>query len=163
MTPPRASGSAMGAIAGRRSVTEVMASSLVARHRRLAAHNGIYEQGFSYHIVYILGNIFSRYIKFCVLWGPVKFFLISVVGLGLGWFFAIRLGWTAIMVPFFGSVEGPVRIVYCFLPHYDRACRKIRSLYNLYKIFNRPVTWSARQLVLAILMLKNCSLVLLLS
>lgn len=37
--------------------------------------------------------------------GPVKFFLISVVGLGLGWFFAIRLGWTAIMVPFFGSVE----------------------------------------------------------
>lgn len=37
--------------------------------------------------------------------GPVKFFLISVVGLGLGWFFAIRLGWTAIMVPFLGSVE----------------------------------------------------------
>lgn len=37
--------------------------------------------------------------------GPVKFFLISVVGLGLGWFFAIKLGWTAIMVPFFGSVE----------------------------------------------------------
>lgn len=37
--------------------------------------------------------------------GPVKFFLISVVGLGLGWFFAIKLGWTAIMVPFLGSVE----------------------------------------------------------
>ncbi len=36
---------------------------------------------------------------------PVKFFLISVVGLGLGWFFAFKLGWTSIMVPFFGAVE----------------------------------------------------------
>ena len=31
---------------------------------------------------------------------PVKFFLISVVGLVLGWFFAFKLGWTSIMIPF---------------------------------------------------------------
>ncbi len=37
--------------------------------------------------------------------GPVKFFLISVVGLALGWFFAAKLGWTSIMVPFYGDFE----------------------------------------------------------
>lgn len=37
--------------------------------------------------------------------GPVKFFLISVVGLTLGWFFAAKLGWTSILVPFVGSIE----------------------------------------------------------
>ena len=36
---------------------------------------------------------------------PVKFFLISVVGLVLGWFFAFKLGWTSIMIPFFGAFE----------------------------------------------------------
>lgn len=37
--------------------------------------------------------------------GPVKFFLISIVGLALGWFFAAKLGWTSIMVPFYGDFE----------------------------------------------------------
>lgn len=37
--------------------------------------------------------------------GPVKFFLISIVGLALGWFFAAKLGWTSIMVPFCGDFE----------------------------------------------------------
>ncbi len=37
--------------------------------------------------------------------GPVKFFLISVVGLTLGWFFAVKLGWTSILIPFVGSIE----------------------------------------------------------
>ena len=37
--------------------------------------------------------------------GPVKFFLITVVGVVLGWFFAVKLGWTQIMVPFIGDIE----------------------------------------------------------
>ena len=37
--------------------------------------------------------------------GPVKFFLMSIVGLALGWFFAAKLGWTSIMVPFYGDFE----------------------------------------------------------
>lgn len=46
---------------------------------------------------------------------PVKFFLISVVGLVLGWFFAVKLGWTAILVPFVGSVEiGVVGMILLF-------------------------------------------------
>lgn len=36
---------------------------------------------------------------------PVKFAMISALGLFLGWFFAYKLGWTAVMVPFFGPVE----------------------------------------------------------
>lgn len=41
--------------------------------------------------------------------GPVKFILISLVGLGLGWFFAFKLGWVDIMVPFTGDFAiGPV-------------------------------------------------------
>jgi phospho-N-acetylmuramoyl-pentapeptide-transferase len=34
---------------------------------------------------------------------PVKFFLISMVGLGLGWFFVYKLGWTSIHLPFYGD------------------------------------------------------------
>lgn len=37
--------------------------------------------------------------------GPVKFILISAVGLVLGWFFACKLGWTTMLIPFFGSME----------------------------------------------------------
>ena len=37
--------------------------------------------------------------------GPVKFFLITLVGLTLGWFFACRLGWTSILIPFVGNLE----------------------------------------------------------
>ena len=37
--------------------------------------------------------------------GPVKFFLISVVGFTLGWFFAVKLGWITILVPFLGNFE----------------------------------------------------------
>ena len=36
---------------------------------------------------------------------PMKFAMISALGLFLGWFFAYKLGWTAVMVPFFGPVE----------------------------------------------------------
>lgn len=47
--------------------------------------------------------------------GPVKFFLISMVGLFLGWYFAVKLGWTAMMVPFYGSVEiGVVGMILIF-------------------------------------------------
>lgn len=37
--------------------------------------------------------------------GPVKFFLISAVGIALGWFFAYKLGWTSILIPFVGNFE----------------------------------------------------------
>lgn len=50
-------------------------------------------------------NIFGSGRGAAGLRGPTKFFLITVVGLALGWFFAVKLGWTAILVPFLGDVE----------------------------------------------------------
>jgi len=47
--------------------------------------------------------------------GPVKFFLISAVGLVLGWFFAEKLGWTALMVPFVDNIEiGSIGMILIF-------------------------------------------------
>ena len=47
--------------------------------------------------------------------GPVKFILISAVGLVLGWFFAAKLGWTTMMVPFIGNIEiGVVGMILIF-------------------------------------------------
>ena len=37
--------------------------------------------------------------------GPVKFALISIVGLALGWCFAYKLGWTTMLIPFVGNIE----------------------------------------------------------
>ncbi len=46
---------------------------------------------------------------------PVKFAMISALGLFLGWFFAYKLGWTAVMVPYLGSVEiGAVGMIVLF-------------------------------------------------
>ena len=50
-------------------------------------------------------NIFGSGRGAAGLRGPVKFFLITAVGLILGWFFAFRLGWTSILVPFIGNIE----------------------------------------------------------
>lgn len=50
-------------------------------------------------------NIFGSGRGAAGLRGPVKFFLIAVVGLALGWFFATKLGWTTILVPFVGNLE----------------------------------------------------------
>ena len=50
-------------------------------------------------------NIFGSGRGAAGLRGPVKFFLISVVGFALGWFFASKLGWTTILVPFLGNFE----------------------------------------------------------
>lgn len=50
-------------------------------------------------------NIFGTGRGAAGLRGPVKFFLITVVGLALGWFFAVKLGWTTIWVPFLGDLE----------------------------------------------------------
>jgi len=36
---------------------------------------------------------------------PVKFAMISALGLALGWFFSVKLGWTAVKIPYLGSVE----------------------------------------------------------
>lgn len=50
-------------------------------------------------------NIFGTGRGAAGLRGPVKFFLITAVGLALGWFFAYKLGWTTILVPFLGDIE----------------------------------------------------------
>lgn len=50
-------------------------------------------------------NIFGSGRGAAGLRGPVKFFLISAVGLALGWFFAYKLGWTSINIPFVGDLE----------------------------------------------------------
>ena len=50
-------------------------------------------------------NIFGSGRGAAGLRGPVKFFLITVVGLILGWFFAVKLGWTTILIPFVGDLE----------------------------------------------------------
>ena len=50
-------------------------------------------------------NIFGSGRGAAGLRGPVKFLLISAVGLALGWFFAYKLGWTSILVPFVGNFE----------------------------------------------------------
>lgn len=50
-------------------------------------------------------NIFGSGRGAAGLRGPVKFFLITAVGLVLGWFFAYKLGWTSINVPFLGDWE----------------------------------------------------------
>lgn len=36
---------------------------------------------------------------------PTKMALISGVGIFLGWYFAVKLGWTTVMIPFWGSLE----------------------------------------------------------
>lgn len=50
-------------------------------------------------------NIFGSGRGAAGLRGPVKFFLITVVGVILGWFFAVKLGWTTMLVPFVGNIE----------------------------------------------------------
>lgn len=50
-------------------------------------------------------NIFGSGRGAAGLRGPVKFFLITAVGLALGWFFTVKLEWTSILVPFIGVFE----------------------------------------------------------
>lgn len=50
-------------------------------------------------------NIFGSGRGAAGLRGPVKFFLITVVGLVLGWYFAVKLGWTSILIPFVGNFQ----------------------------------------------------------
>ena len=60
-------------------------------------------------------NIFGSGRGAAGLRGPVKFFLITMVGLVLGWFFAYKLGWTTVLVPFVGNVEvGAISMVLIF-------------------------------------------------
>ena len=62
-------------------------------------------------------NIFGSGRGAAGLRGPVKFFLITLVGAVLGWFFAVKLGWTQILVPFVGDIEigiVPMIIVFAF-------------------------------------------------
>ena len=50
-------------------------------------------------------NIFGSGRGAAGLRGPVKFILITIVGVALGWFFAAKLGWTSMLIPFFGNFE----------------------------------------------------------
>ena len=60
-------------------------------------------------------NIFGSGRGAAGLRGPVKFFLITAVGLALGWYFAAKLGWTTILIPFIGNLEiGIVGMVLVF-------------------------------------------------
>lgn len=60
-------------------------------------------------------NIFGTGRGAAGLRGPVKFFLITVVGLALGWYFSVKLGWTTILIPFFGDFEvGVVGMILVF-------------------------------------------------
>jgi phospho-N-acetylmuramoyl-pentapeptide-transferase len=46
---------------------------------------------------------------------PVKFAMISALGIFLGWFFACKLGWTAVMVPYVGPFEiGTIGMIILF-------------------------------------------------
>lgn len=36
---------------------------------------------------------------------PVKFAMVAALGIFLGWFFAVKLGWTSIAIPYLGSFE----------------------------------------------------------
>lgn len=46
---------------------------------------------------------------------PVKFAMITALGLVLGWFFAVKLGWTSVMVPFVGPINiGVVGMIVLF-------------------------------------------------
>ncbi len=46
---------------------------------------------------------------------PVKFAMISVLGAALGWFFAVKLGWTSIEIPFVGALEiGTIPMIILF-------------------------------------------------
>lgn len=47
--------------------------------------------------------------------GPVKFFMITAVGIALGWFFAEKIGWTSLMVPYVGRIDlGVVGMIIIF-------------------------------------------------
>lgn len=60
-------------------------------------------------------NIFGTGEGAAGLRGPLKFFLISVVGLALGWFFAAKIGWTTLMVPYLGRFDvGVVGMILIF-------------------------------------------------
>ncbi len=46
---------------------------------------------------------------------PVKFAMITALGLFLGWWFAVKLGWTAIEIPFVGAISvGTVGMILIF-------------------------------------------------
>ncbi|MBP5512824.1 phospho-N-acetylmuramoyl-pentapeptide-transferase [Candidatus Saccharibacteria bacterium] len=60
-------------------------------------------------------NIFGSGRGAAGLRGPVKFLLISIVGLLLGWFFAVKLGWTSILIPFAGNLQvGTIGMILIF-------------------------------------------------
>ena len=60
-------------------------------------------------------NIFGSGRGAAGLRGPVKFALITIVGLVLGWFFAYKLGWTTILIPFVGDLQvGAIGMILIF-------------------------------------------------
>ncbi len=58
-------------------------------------------------VIGLIDDVLNLYGKNAVagMRAPVKFAMISALGVFLGWFFACKLGWTAINVPYVGLVE----------------------------------------------------------
>ena len=60
-------------------------------------------------------NVFGNGRGAAGLRGSAKFLLITAVGVVLGWYFAVKLGWTTINVPFIGDWEvGVVGMIFIF-------------------------------------------------
>lgn len=60
-------------------------------------------------------NVFGKGEGAAGLRAPVKFVMISLVGLILGWFFAFKIGWTSVKIPYLGNFElGPVIMMLIF-------------------------------------------------
>ncbi len=60
-------------------------------------------------------NVFGSGSGAAGLRAPVKFAMITILGLAMGWWFAVKLGWTEIEVPFIGAVEvGVVGMIMIF-------------------------------------------------
>ena len=56
---------------------------------------------------------------------PVKFAMITIIGLSLGWWFAVKLGWTSIEVPFLGDCgDGGNDYHFRFCGSGDKQCGK---------------------------------------
>ena len=60
-------------------------------------------------------NVFGNGKGAAGLRAPVKFTMITAAGLMMGWWFAVKLGWTSIEVPFIGAIEvGVVGMILIF-------------------------------------------------
>ena len=69
---------------------------------------------------------------------PVKFAMITALGVALGWFFAVKLGWTSVMVPYVGPINiGVIGMIILFA--FDLGCTNIlNTSYKAISMFDLP-------------------------